>query len=52
MAAPGSPNTFVTPSWRKIATAASAAFIRGMFLLLSFLAPGELHDQLQQRRMV
>src|SRR5579859_3679063 len=49
MAAPGSPNTFVTTSRRKIATAASAVVIRGMSLLLS---SRELGDQLQQRRMV
>src|SRR6202140_4092878 len=52
MAAPGSPNTLLIPSRRKIATAASAAVIRGMPLLLSFLAPGQLGDQLQQRRMI
>src|SRR6478672_9312371 len=52
MAAPGSPKTFVTPSRRKIATAASAAVMRGISLLLSLLAPGQLGDQLQQRRMV
>src|ERR671937_2867690 len=51
MAAPGSPNTWVTPSRRKIATAASAAVIRGISLLLSF-SSGELADQLEQRRMV
>src|SRR5580693_5373265 len=50
MAAPGSPNTFVTPSRRKIATAASAVVIRGMVLLL--VSSGELGDQLEQRRMV
>src|SRR5579871_5159758 len=48
MAAPGSPNTFVTPSRRKIATAASAVVIRGMSLLPS----GQLSDQLEQRRMI
>src|SRR3954464_6164167 len=52
MAAPGRPNTCVTPSRRKIATAASAAVIRGIFLLLSFVSAGQLADQLEQRRMV
>src|SRR5580704_16217059 len=56
MAAPGSPNTFVIPSRRKIATAASAVVIRGMFLLLvssgELLASRKLRDQLEQRRMV
>src|SRR4029079_16107612 len=52
MAAPGRPNACVTPSRRKIATAASAAVIRGIFLLLSFVSAGQLADRLEQRRMV
>src|SRR5271169_3737056 len=55
MAAPGSPNTFVTPSRRKIATAASAVVIRAISLLLSsreLLSSGELGNQLEQRRMI
>src|SRR5579875_3668394 len=50
MAAPGSPNTFVTPSRRRIATAASAVVIRGMAGLL--LSSGKLLDELEQRRVV
>src|ERR1700761_6700992 len=50
MAAPGRPNTLVTPSRRKIATAAAAAAcIRVISLLLS---SGELLDQLEQGRVV
>src|ERR1700683_3855967 len=55
MAAPGSPKTFVIPSRRKIATAASAVVIRGISLLLSsggLLSSGELRDQLEQRGMI
>src|SRR6201996_9853521 len=49
MAAPGRPNTLVTPSRRRIATAASAAVIRVMSLLLS---SGQLLNQLEQGRVV
>src|SRR6201996_2529742 len=49
MAAPGRPNTLVTPSRRRIATAASAAGILGIALLLS---SGQLLDQFEQRRVV
>src|SRR6266545_4828592 len=64
IAAPGTPNAWVTPSRSRIATAASAAFIRAMggVLLLrgvravscrsAGLASGELLDEQQQRGVV